>query len=311
MSKARGIDVSSYQGPQDWSALHAQGITFAFVKASEGEHTHDPRFAEHIKGAARAGMVVGAYHFFWPNLPVDQQVSNYVSAVKDFAHMPDGRTLRPGFVHWLDLEPYSDGRNYHGRTAAEIRAAADAWCKAVSARFPGQRVGIYAGAGEFTAGHVPAGWPVWFPAYPNGVRDWTAAERHPWPKGNGVLFWQWSGSPQDRSLSSMTPDELQVWAHAPAKPPAPKPPTTSKPPARPRVWVVRSGQTLGAIAAALGCSLASIVAYNHIHNPDLIYPGERITAPPAAPAKPTSKPKPKPTSKPTSKPTPKESHKCS
>lgn len=41
----RGVDVSSYQGEIDWSVLAAQDLTFAWIKATEGSSSTDPRFA--------------------------------------------------------------------------------------------------------------------------------------------------------------------------------------------------------------------------------------------------------------------------
>lgn len=42
------------------------------------------------------------------------------------------------------------------------------------------------------------------------------------------------------------------------------------------VYIVRSGDTLGAIARRYGTSISNLVRINNISNPNLIYPGERI-----------------------------------
>ena len=37
-----GVDVSNWQGTIDWQKLHSQGVSFAFIKATEGSgHTDD------------------------------------------------------------------------------------------------------------------------------------------------------------------------------------------------------------------------------------------------------------------------------
>ncbi|MCW5953083.1 MAG: lysozyme, partial [Propionibacteriaceae bacterium] len=59
-----GVDVSRYQGEIDWPVLAAQGIEFAFIKATEGSSYVDPRFAANLEGASAAGLRAGAYHFF-------------------------------------------------------------------------------------------------------------------------------------------------------------------------------------------------------------------------------------------------------
>ncbi|WP_405868149.1 glycoside hydrolase family 25 protein [Streptomyces sp. NBC_01515] len=207
MSTCRGVDVSVYQPAQDWKARKAEGVVFAFVKASEGEHTHDARFTEHITGAINAGLVHGAYHFGWPNQSAVAEAANYVAAVKPHAG--------PGFIHWLDLERRSDGANYAGVTAAGIRSYATAWIAAVQAAFPGQRVGVYTSGSDLTAGHAPTGTPLWYPAYPwSGAATYAQAEAHaqPVPAGRTPLFWQFTSTPLDRSICYLSESALRAWA---------------------------------------------------------------------------------------------------
>ncbi|MBB6259842.1 lysozyme [Paenochrobactrum gallinarii] len=60
-----GTDVSKYQTTVDWNAARKSGISFAFIKATEGGDRFDERFTEHW-GASRAAHVKrGAYHFYY------------------------------------------------------------------------------------------------------------------------------------------------------------------------------------------------------------------------------------------------------
>jgi GH25 family lysozyme M1 (1,4-beta-N-acetylmuramidase) len=219
-STCRGIDVSAYQSAQDWTALKSGGLSFAFAKASEGQTTHDPKFGAHVTGIKAAGLVAGAYHFAWPNQSAAKEAANYIAAVKAHAG--------PGFLHWLDLEAYSDRRNYRGRTADGIRAYAAAWIAAVQKAFPGQRVGIYTSADDIAHGHVPTGVPLWYPAYPGQrVDTFTEAEAasRPTPSGRKPLIWQFTSTPAkgprvDSNLCYMSAAELRTWA---AGDTAPKP----------------------------------------------------------------------------------------
>ncbi|MFE9876277.1 glycoside hydrolase family 25 protein [Streptomyces sp. NPDC005784] len=207
MATCRGIDLSVYQGAQDWKTRKAEGVVFAFAKASEGEHTHDEHFALHIKGIVEAGLVPGAYHFGWPNQDVAAEAANYIAAVRPHA----GR----GFVHWLDLERRSDGSNYAGVTAAGIQTYATAWIARVQAAFPGQRVGVYTSASDLAAGHAPPAVPLWYPAYPwSGAATYTRAEAHarPSPSGRSPLFWQFTSTPLDRSICYLSESALRAWA---------------------------------------------------------------------------------------------------
>ena len=66
-----GIDVSYYQGKIDWKKVKAMKedevkVSFAFIKATEGLLRVDPYFQRNWREAPKAGIKVGAYHFFRP-----------------------------------------------------------------------------------------------------------------------------------------------------------------------------------------------------------------------------------------------------
>lgn len=206
MATCRGIDVSAYQGTQDWASRKAEGVVFAFAKASEGQTSRDGRFGTHIRGILAAGLVPGAYHFAWPNQNVAAEAANYIAAVKPYAGA--------GFVHWLDLERYTDGRNYTGRTAAQIREWVTSWLAAVRTAFPGQRVGVYTSADDVANGHVPADVPLWYPAYPWGPAAYSRAEAAAQPKVSGrtPLLWQFTSQPIDRNICYLSAADLRAWA---------------------------------------------------------------------------------------------------
>lgn len=206
---SRGIDVSSYQGPQDWKGLARAGVTFAFAKATEGQRTRDGRFADHITGIIAAGLVPGAYHYGWPTQDAHAEADNYLAAVAPHTG--------PGFVHVLDLERRTDGANYAGRTSGQIRAWAEAWIVRVRAAYPRARVIVYTSADDIKTGRMPTtADALWYPAYPAGALSYTQAEQRarPAPSGRAVLFWQFTSSPIDRSIAYMTPAALRAWAGA-------------------------------------------------------------------------------------------------
>ncbi|AHM66398.1 hypothetical protein PPSQR21_027560 [Paenibacillus polymyxa SQR-21] len=58
----RGIDVSRYQGKIDWKAVKEDGISFVFIKASQGQRYVYPTFITNAKGAKETGVLLGAYH---------------------------------------------------------------------------------------------------------------------------------------------------------------------------------------------------------------------------------------------------------
>ena len=79
----QGIDVSKHNGSIDFEAVAAQGYKFVFIKASEGATYRDANFKNNYTGAHKAGLKVGAYHFFRKNRDGEAQAANFVNAVGD------------------------------------------------------------------------------------------------------------------------------------------------------------------------------------------------------------------------------------
>jgi lysozyme len=77
----QGIDVSHHQGRIDWRELPAQGVDFAYLKATEGGDHKDSRFAENWSGARDAGIKRGAYHFFTLCRSGAAQAANFIDSV--------------------------------------------------------------------------------------------------------------------------------------------------------------------------------------------------------------------------------------
>ena len=60
-----GIDISRWQGDIDWNRVRGAGISFAFIKATEGGDHADPNFRRYWAQAAQARIPRGAYHFYY------------------------------------------------------------------------------------------------------------------------------------------------------------------------------------------------------------------------------------------------------
>jgi lysozyme len=92
----QGVDVSHHQGAIDWAKLAGPHAQFAWVKASEGADFRDEDFHGNFAGAARAGIVPGAYHYFTLCKPGAAQAANFIAAAGPLA----GHGLPPA----VDLE---------------------------------------------------------------------------------------------------------------------------------------------------------------------------------------------------------------
>lgn len=161
-----GIDVSHWQGTIDWNAVAADGVEFAFVKASEGGDYTDPRFAANWAGARRAGVIRGAYHFFRPQTDAMAQAAHFLRTVP----------FAPG-----DLPPVLDVEVTDGRSMDAVAAGVRTWLQEVE-RATGRRPVIYTRASFWTAqmGGAFGGYPLWVahygvasPGIPAGWGGWT------------------------------------------------------------------------------------------------------------------------------------------
>lgn len=76
-----GIDVSNHNGKIDFGKVKDDGVSFVFLKASEGRSYVDPRFRKNYLKARKSGLVVGAYHFFRKKTDGELQARNFMGAV--------------------------------------------------------------------------------------------------------------------------------------------------------------------------------------------------------------------------------------
>lgn len=95
----RGIDVSSYQGEIDWGILSKQGVTYAFIKATEGSTYQDEKFQYNWSEANKTDLKIGAYHFFSYDSSGKSQAENFINTV------PVSINILPPVV---DIEFYGD-----------------------------------------------------------------------------------------------------------------------------------------------------------------------------------------------------------
>ena len=83
----RGVDVSHYQGNIDWNKLEAQGIMFAFIKATEGSSHTDSMFQANWENVAQTELRAGAYHFFSFESSGQTQAENFINTVSFIDNM--------------------------------------------------------------------------------------------------------------------------------------------------------------------------------------------------------------------------------
>ena len=77
----KGIDISHHQGKIDWKKVAADGIKFAYIKASQGASFVDKMAVENVRGAKEAGILCGLYHYFTPTGDAGAQFTNFWSVL--------------------------------------------------------------------------------------------------------------------------------------------------------------------------------------------------------------------------------------
>jgi lysozyme len=75
-----GVDVTSLDGPIDWSAVAGSGIEFAIARASDGLFV-DNRFQQNFQGIADAGLIRGPVQFFEPRQDAAAQAALFLSQI--------------------------------------------------------------------------------------------------------------------------------------------------------------------------------------------------------------------------------------
>ncbi len=73
-----GIDVSHHQRRINWDTVKGQSVSFAYIKATEGSTFKDSLFESNYNHAKKAGVLVGAYHYFTFCSSARDQFRNFV-----------------------------------------------------------------------------------------------------------------------------------------------------------------------------------------------------------------------------------------
>jgi GH25 family lysozyme M1 (1,4-beta-N-acetylmuramidase) len=204
MTGVLGIDVSSYQKNVNWASYKAQNRVFAYVKATEGSSYRNPYFASQYGGAAKAGLIRGAYHFANPAGKSGKAQADYFVKYGG-GWVADGKTL-PGVLD-IEYNPYGSTcyglsktamvkwisdfvTQYKKRTTrdAVIYTTADWWSKCTGNTTKFNRTNpLWVARWGSSAGTLPGKWPYY-------------------------TFWQYSSNPVDQDKFSASYARLQVLA---------------------------------------------------------------------------------------------------
>jgi lysozyme len=202
-----GIDLSRWQTQVDWPTARANGVNFAFIKATEGGDLRDPLFHSHRQAAAAAGVPHAAYHFFYWCTPAEVQARWFIANVP---REPGG--LPP----ILDVEWNAHSPTCTSRPPPEAVKAEMAVFLTLLTQHYGQRPVIYT---------TPDFWADNGLASLRGEEFWLRSTAdHPSQRYPGMpwVFWQYSGTgripgiagPVDLNAFAGTEADWQRWLAA-------------------------------------------------------------------------------------------------
>ncbi|WP_127522831.1 GH25 family lysozyme [Mesorhizobium sp. Z1-4] len=174
-----GTDVAKYQNEVDWRALRRNGISFAFIKATEGGDLVDERFAQNWRGAKAAGIPRGAYHFYYFCRTAQEQAAWFIRNVpREAAALPPVLDME-----WNPASPTCRLRPPPATVRAEMRTFLN-----IVERHYGKKPIIYTSIDFYEDNGLAS-----FHGYPWWLRSVAA---HPIERygGRSFLFWQYTGT---------------------------------------------------------------------------------------------------------------------
>ena len=163
-----GIDVSYWQGDINWDQVAGSGISFAFIRVSDGIGTYDTDFQYNWSEAKRVGIVRGVYQFFRPSQDPIAQANLLINEI--------GGAMTPG-----DLPPVIDVESNGGLTKAQVADRIQQWLDHVESAL-GVTPIIYASPGlwsTYVDSSAFSSYPLWVahyyvtcPTLPTGWNNW-------------------------------------------------------------------------------------------------------------------------------------------
>lgn len=159
----RGVDLSKWQGEVDFAGLRSSGITYVFVKATQGSAGTDSRYSLNLQAARCASLSAGSYHFFVTGETAQAQ----------FAHFSATASVLSG-----DLPPVVDIEVLHNNDDAGLATELASFLALLEHRYRVKPI-IYSGrsfANRYLKGF--ATYPLWLADYstadmPTLPLDWT------------------------------------------------------------------------------------------------------------------------------------------
>lgn len=107
--RARGLDISHWQGSFDGAVAYSRGVRFIFIKATEGATYKDPKYQEFTAEAEAHNILHAPYHFYSPGVdPLVQADHLYNTTVGDIQIRPVVDVEESPTLVGLEMAPESE-----------------------------------------------------------------------------------------------------------------------------------------------------------------------------------------------------------
>lgn len=186
-----GVDVSMYQNAADWDKVKAAGVSFAIIRATQGNQKSRPvgldlMFDDHSESARNAGLKVGAYHAYLPAVTGEDQ-AQFFGSVVDFGNG----------AGWYNFSPAIDVEITNDKAPAVITERLHVMCQRLEQDFQIKPM-IYTSPGFWNSYILPTH-DDYFSSLPLWVAHWTAAKSPTLPRswknaGKDWTIWQYSNA---------------------------------------------------------------------------------------------------------------------
>lgn len=268
-----GIDVSQHQGSIDWRKVKASGIQFAMLRAGYGASTVDGEFERNARGCMEAGIPFGVYWFSYAYTPemARREAEKCISVIREY---------KVQYPVCYDFE--YDSVRYARRNGARVtRTLATRLVEAFCGRV--EELGYFAMyysnldyLERMFAPELRGKYALWYARYASA------------PGETGIGMWQYRDNGRVDGIRGNVDMDIAYKDFARVisgeglnhlKRPESTPDSATPEPNDVIRYVVKKGDTLSAIAKQHGVTLQRLISYNHITDPDRIYPGEVIDIP--------------------------------
>jgi GH25 family lysozyme M1 (1,4-beta-N-acetylmuramidase) len=186
-NRAKGIDVSNWNGSINWQKVAHAGYRFAFGKATEGTKFVDGTYATNRNGSENAGLAFGAYHFARPAGANDAAAT--ASAIAQADHFLSVADPQPG-----ELPPVLDLEKTGNLKPSRLVSWTQAWVDEIYAR-TGIEPLIYSSP-AFWKSYLSDSTTIAASGALLWIAHWTKASAPTLPaenwNGGGWTFWQWT-----------------------------------------------------------------------------------------------------------------------